>query len=330
MAHNRISWLGGENWARLSQQDQDSLVELEKKLQLVQDRVTGVAKAYHNGCAITGRGGTSKSWTVMRTLAELDVHHRLHNSHMTARGLFDALARAPSAIHVIEDAESVLCDPLCLGILRSATWGSRAPQGRMERPITWNVHGVTRDVVFEGGIVLISNRQLSDRPEALALATRLSPVDLNVSDQEIAALMRHVALQGYQIHASTLTAEECLEVAEFIIAESRQLNRPLDMRLLVNAFADRLQADDHNAGCTWQDLVASGLRGRPAVKGTIESAGIRRRAKVLELGIAREVAGLSPQDRLRIWKEKTGRSQATLYRRLGELGQNDARDLGMY
>ncbi|MEN6496999.1 MAG: hypothetical protein ABFD16_22125 [Thermoguttaceae bacterium] len=329
MAHNRISWFGGENWARLSQQDQESLVGLEKKLQVVRDRVAGVAKGYHTGCAITGRGGTCKSWTVMHTLKELDVHHRLHNSHMTARGLFDAFARAPSAVHVVEDAERVLRDPLSLGILRSATWSSHDHE-QTERLITWHVHGAAPDIPFKGGIILINNRQLSDLPEARALATRLSLVDLDVSDQEIAALMRQVALQGYRLHASILAPDECLEVAEYIIAESPQLNRPLDMRLLVNAFADRLQADDHDAGCTWQDLVASRLRGQPVVKEAIASAGIRRQMKIQELAIAREVAGLPPQERLKIWKEKTGRSQATLYRRLGELGQNDARDLGMY
>ena len=126
-----------------------------------------------------------------------------------------------------------------------------------------------------------------------------------------------------------LTSEECLVVADYIIDESIRLNRQLDMRLLVNALADRLQVEDHDAGCSWRDLVASTLRGRPSVVDDVEPVGIRQQRKAHELEIARQIVHLPRQERLQEWAEKTGASQATLYRRLAELGRIDALDLDL-
>ena len=123
-----------------------------------------------------------------------------------------------------------------------------------------------------------------------------------------------------------LDIDDCVEVAEFIITESARLNRSLDMRLLVNAFADRLQSEDHDAGCGWQDLVYSTLCGRPAVAGVIEPVGTRQRNRERELEIARDLVGIEPMKRLVIWQQHTGKSQATMYRRLNELAQTDALD----
>jgi transposase len=117
-----------------------------------------------------------------------------------------------------------------------------------------------------------------------------------------------------------------MEVADFIIDESIQQGRPLDVRMVVNGFADRLQAEDGDAGCTWRDLVASTLRGHPAVVDDVEPAGIRAQTKARELAIARELGELDPKERLHAWRAKTGKSQAALYRRLMELGRVDALD----
>lgn len=285
---------------------------------------------YHAGAGITGRGGTCKTFTVVETLEQLGVTFAIHNSHLTPRGLFDELASNPSAVHVLEDCEEVLGTRVSLGILRSATWGSRRNrEGRLERLITWNVHGAHLDVIFDGGIILVSNRRLSDLPEVKALATRIPCIDLPVTDGEIAALMRSVAMEGYRMGDRILRPDECAEVAEFIIKESASLGRPLDMRLLVNALADRLQSDDHDAGCGWRDLVASTLRGRPSVVGDVEPMGIRQQRKARELEVARQIVHLPRQERLQVWKEKTDASESSLYRRLAELGRVDALDFDL-
>jgi hypothetical protein len=309
----------------LAVHDRELLVGLDRKFQVVRDRVVGVARGYYAGTVITGRGGTSKSWTIVQTLEELGVPYQLHNTHITPRGLFDEFDLNPSAVHVIEDAEEVLGNKVSLGILRSATWGSRRGRdGRLERLITWSVARNHLEVIFNGGVILVSNRKMSNLPEASALATRIPSIDLPVTDQEIGALMHSVAMQGYRIGDVFLAPAECLEVADFVIRESTHLTRQLDMRVLVNGFADRLQSEGYDAGCGWRDLIASTLRGRPSVVEDVESVGIRQQRMARELEIARQIVHLPRVERLREWQEKTGASESSLYRRLGELGRIDA------
>ena len=134
-----------------------------------------------------------KSYTVLRHLESLDVPYQLFNSRMTAKGLFLALQWAPDAIHVMEDMERLTKDPDAQGVLRSALWA----QPGHDRVITWTTatDGKQR-FVFRGGLILISNRPLADLPELRAMATRIEVHRLEVSDAELAALMRELAGKG--------------------------------------------------------------------------------------------------------------------------------------
>ena len=80
----------------LSPQDQAALSELLRKQQLILDRVVGVARQYIFGLIITGRGGIGKSCTRDGGIAATRASdYILHNSHLTARGLFDELKAHP-------------------------------------------------------------------------------------------------------------------------------------------------------------------------------------------------------------------------------------------
>ena len=130
----------------LSPDDQAALKELNKKLQIIRDLVVSVVKKYTTGLILTGRGGTGKSWTVIEELKRLKADYDLHNSHMTARGLFEELSAKPDSIHVIEDNESLFRDQKALGVLRSATWATlRDDKGRPVRHLFCaDVSGVRR------------------------------------------------------------------------------------------------------------------------------------------------------------------------------------------
>lgn len=318
---------GGPAPQGLSIEDRHVLAHLNKKLQLIDDRVVGVCLSYQTGLIVTGRGGIAKSWTIIKALERLNQDYRLHNSYLTPRKLFDYLEAAPDAVHVFEDVEKMLRDQVSVGLLRSATWGSRRDDaGRQLRLISWGAHNASRETVFGGGIVILANRKLGDLPELRALATRVPYHELPVTNREIAALMRFVALDGYRRGDDQLDVAECGEVAEFIIYHSTRLGRDLDMRLLVNSFADRLQAEDHQSGLSWQDLVLSQVCGRPMVQGSVESASIRVSKLSQELDAAREIVALPPAERVKVWWEKTRLSRATLYRRLRRLAEVDSID----
>src|SRR4051812_366641 len=69
---------------------EDLLASLDRKLQLVRDRVHSVARKYSNGFYLWGEGGTSKSYTVEETLEPL-CPYKLTNSRLTGKGLFTLL-----------------------------------------------------------------------------------------------------------------------------------------------------------------------------------------------------------------------------------------------
>ncbi len=274
----------------LTARDRTHLAGLNKKLQVVRDRVTGVATKRHTGLFLGGRGGICKSHTIEDELQQRGVPYKLWNSAVTARCLFDNLAEYPEAVHLIEDVEDLTSERRAVGVLRSALWGTRRNrEGQVERLVTWNAHRASSEFVFTGGIIMTSNCELADLPTLKALKTRISWMHLRVTDEEIAALMRSVALDGYPKDVNLLGPEECSEVVELIINESMRLNRRLDMRLMVNSFEDRLQADDLDAGCDWEDLVAARVLERPSVLKDIEAVGVREQKKAERLRVARRV-----------------------------------------
>ena len=244
-----------------STEDDLHLASYEAKLQLVRDYTIGVARGFSNGFFLYGTGGIAKSYTVLGELQRLGVDFKLFNSRMSGRGLFEALAEYPAAVHVLEDMERVVKDKDAQGILRSACWGQRGEDGKQKRTISWVTARGVESIVFNGGIIMLSNRPLNDLPELRAIKTRISHLHLEVSDAEIAAQMRRLARNGYKHDGNEMSADECETVCDFVILESQSKLCHLDMRLLDNSFRDFLQWREGHSACHWQTLVATRLDG---------------------------------------------------------------------
>jgi hypothetical protein len=309
--------------AALSPEQREHLAKFEKKLQLVRDRTFGVAKGYATGFYLHGAGGVGKSLTVLDELERMGERYVLFNSRMTGRGLFDTLEKFPDSVHVLEDMEQLARDKTALGVLRSALWAQRPAEqsGRLERLVTWTTNVAQRSFIFSGAIILISNRLLHGLPEWEAIKTRITVMHLWASDAEMQALMRSVASKGYERLGKQVSPEDCAGICDFIIQESRQLYRPLDMRLLVNSLDDFLQWEEGDANIHWKDLVAARLRERPMTFVQEVANGPRAARKQQEQQIAREIANATKdrKERARLWKERTDKSEPAFYRRLAEL-----------
>jgi hypothetical protein len=244
------------------------LAELNRKLQVVRDFVVGVAEGSHTGFYLYGPPGCSKSYTILETLNTIGANYVVHNSRQTGQTLFHTLRQAPDAIHVLEDMEGLYKQLNAQGVLRSALWGQRADGGRgpMERWVTWGSSGRRpRELrfLFTGGLIMTSNRDLdSASPELAAVKARIVSLELAPSDLEVRAFMRHLARRGFNADGRHMEPCECLDVAEYLIAQSAALQSRLDLRLLENGFADFLQWREGRSLCHWHDLVATRLRER--------------------------------------------------------------------
>jgi hypothetical protein len=308
--------------------DRRFLDELEKKFQIVRDYTQSVAQGRTTDFYLFGAGGCGKSYTVTRQLKELDVPYKAYNSRMTGRGLFNALERFADAIHLLEDMEGLFRDGGARGVLRSALWGDGPTRaaGPIERQVTWTTFRMEHSFVFTGGLIMIGNRPFGDLPELEAVKTRIAYMQLTISDNEIMALMRHIASEGYGNAEERMDAPECLDVCEHVIGQCRGLNRMLDMRMLVNSFEDYLQWRDCRSGCHWRDLVSARVKERPTMISETHNATARSAQQQHELAVARRLLGMeNRQERFSIWQEEVGKSEQSMYRRLNQVNARGAR-----
>jgi hypothetical protein len=305
------------NDSQLSEAESEALASLDSKLRLIDDRVTAVVRGYQTGLYLCGAGGLGKSFSVYRQLQLLECDFRTFNSRMTALGLFRALDKAPDAVHVLEDMERVVHDRDAQGVLRSALWS----QGDRDRLVTWTTSAGEQRVTFCGGIIMLANRPLGDLPELRALASRIAVHKLQVSDVEMCGQMRRIARQGWSRYQHKLEAARCSEVCEHLITACRQACCPLDLRLLDNACTDYLLWEAGNSHLHWKDLVTTRVQQAAAHFQHEVSTLPREERKAHERDLVRDILRetADPQERERIWEQKTGKRKSAFYTRKREV-----------
>ncbi len=300
----------------------DPLAELQRRLAVVRARVLAVAHHHANGFYLFGRAGTSKTYTIRTTLAEYDKPYHYHSGHLTPMGLFDLLGDQHDRTIVLDDVSELLNQKIALQILLAAL--GNQPTDTDTRIVKYRRQGVEQTVRFTGGIILISNLEIHSAPLLQALKSRVHYLKYDPSDEQIEALMLDVASRGWSQGRRRMTPEECLEVAAFVIPESRRLGVRLDMRVLVDkAFPDYVL---HRSGFTevhWKDLVISTLEAQlVALRHTPVAKPNRKDTKEDEHQVIREIMAQfsDAKDREAAWTEQTGKSYRAFRRRSVELG----------
>ncbi len=285
----------------------EALEKFERRLSLVRDRVGNVANRRHTAVHLTGRPGTSKTYTVMRTLEELDALHEYRNARMSAMGLFDLLEEFPDHVIVLDDISSLFKDRAAIQILMAAMGGD---PGR-PRPITYRISGSDRVTYFAGGIVAISNLKLGHDPLASAIASRVTILEHDPTDEEIEAFMWHLANDGI----GGLSVEEGCEIVGYIVNESRCMSRRLDLRHLDHAVKDYAAWKSAETENHWHDLVRSSM-----TRIDMEVAKPLRKREELSLQREKvqEAIKLFPND-VPAQHKHTGLSRATFFRRKQEV-----------
>lgn len=237
-------------------------------------------------------------------------------------GLFDLLGEQYDRVIVLDDVSEIFAQRIALQILLAAL--GNQPDETGERVVKYRRRNSEETIHFSGGIIMISNLEIASGPVLQALKSRVHYLCYQPTDQQIAAMMRNIAANGWPAGNPQLSPDECLEVAEFLIAESQRHNCQLDLRMLVDkAFPDFLQHRNGNAETHWKDLILTTLREhvtdlahtpqpKPSQKDEIE----QERQLVLELFETYD----KPEDQIMAWHAKTGKTYRSYYRRKKELG----------
>jgi hypothetical protein len=108
-----------------------------------------------------------------------------------------------------------------------------------------------------------------------------------------------------------------VEVAEYVIERTRALgtDRNLDMRVYVNGVKDYLQCRAGHSKTDWQDLIETRLHRTTLLRERRADRVGREAALALELS----EMNVDSAERMRLWKEKTGKSERAYWRRLKSL-----------
>lgn len=287
--------------------DAELLRNFEQKQQLIRDRVSSVVHGYHTAAYLVGRPGTSKTHTVREELEKTEIPWAYLNARMTPMGLFDFIAEHPEHIIVLDDIANLFKNDQAVQILLAALDGKPGEP----RIVTYKSKDEDLKVLFSGGIIAISNIPLRSDPLARALGSRIVVLEHEPTDDEIAAFIRHLALQGFE----DLSIDECMEIAEFINVESREYDLRLDLRHLKKAFQDFRQHKHGRSHTSWRDLVRTSLRKFPA-----EPASALSKKDEIELQRekVRHAINKHPNDR-HAQIEEAGLRQSTFYNRLKEV-----------
>lgn len=298
--------------------------ELHRRQAIVRDYVRGVARQYATGLYLFGRPGTAKTHTV-RAVLEQEIREifTYQRGHLTPMGLFELIASHADEVIVLDDLGAVLKSDVALQILLSAL---EHPTSRdRSRVVKYRRQGREERAVFRGGIVCISNRELHDDELLGAFKSRVHTLNYDPTDAQLGALMLDIADRGWPCGSANpeVTPESARMVAHYLIGEMLRLSCRFDLRLLVNkAFPDYQQWKDGEAESDWRDLITASIEEHlVAVRHAEEPPVSREERKSEEHSILQEIMRLHPsrEERVRVWIERTGKSERAFYRRLAEM-----------
>ena len=296
------------------------LSEIKRRQGILRDYVKGVAQQYATGLYLYGRPGTAKTHTV-RSVLETEIRelYTYQRGHLTPMGLFELIAQHSDEVIVLDDLASIFRSDVALQILLSAL---EHPPGRDRgRVVKYRRQGREDRVVFRGGIICISNRELHDDELLGAFKSRVHTLNYDPSDAQLGALMLAIAELGGS--ADGAGPEERTAVAHYVIGEMVRLGARFDLRLLLNkALPTYQQWKDGETESDWRDLVTASIEEHlVGVRHTDEKVPSRADTKEEEQAVIREIMRIhaTRETRVQAWVERTGKSERAFYRRLAEL-----------
>jgi hypothetical protein len=208
--------------------------------------------------------------------------------------------------------EEVYKDKTAAGVLRSACASVRGSPRR----VTYTTATQSFDFIFTGGVIVISNEDLSFHGVLGAVASRMRPLLWQLRPDEIVAIILDAAARGYMHRGHAIPPADCQEVAEYVIAEMQ--SGRVDLRTYFDHALPSFWHWQHTKAPVvhWTDLVKSKIVGEAAIE-TRHDRVDRERAIACECFLDAK----DTEARLDLWKTRTGWSKQAFYNRLKEAKQ---------
>jgi hypothetical protein len=264
----------GDSYSGADKDDQVDKIEAEgiekvaykQQLTDLTGLVKLVVKGASNALFIAGRGGTGKTHTVEKVLADLgkkdgDGYFK-NTGSASAIGIYKLLYRYRNDIILFDDSDGALADQDSRNIFKAAT------DTKKNRKLVWNkdsknmVHPddmpeddedddsgmIPKFFEFTGRIIFISNLQINKLDPDGALRTRALMVAINPTDEELIDQMESIVNSIELEEGLTLSKEERSKVMD----EIKKSKSDVSLRKLVRGLNIRAALGE---GDDWQRLV---------------------------------------------------------------------------
>lgn len=312
-------WIDGkiveQNHRRID--EAEHYASLQNKLDDIVDAVTDVIKGRATGLYLFGRGGTSKTHTVLRTFDQYaPAGYVYENGGLTPQGLFELL-EANGVNHankhiVIDDVYETVATARSRQYYLAAL---ARPNGKMERTIMYTRNGHKAKAIYGKGIVLIANCPLSQHKNEViqAMEDRVIVLEHDPTDAEVWALIYKIAEQRQPV-------EEHLAIVDFLFDVCAEHQASPTIRLYCDKaipLFESWKAGDSKKH--WQDRLRSVVAHRAVEPRRVISLAEHTADMMQQAKDAWEAATTMPE-RVQAFLERTGKSRATAYRYWRELG----------
>ena len=239
----------------------ESRFTINQRFGFVQNMVQMLAKGEQPSVVVTGPGGLGKSYTVtealrnagmkdMSILDDYEIGEALPKNafivvkgYSSPKGLYRTLYENRKSIIVFDDCDSVLKDPVSLGLLKGAL------DSYSRRVISWRAdirdEDLPQSFEFKGRVVFISN--LASHQLDQAIITRSMAVDLSMTSEQKIERMRHLLQSdSFMVEYDKQHKEDALSLIDTLKDKVKELS----LRTLIQCTKIRKAGGDG-----WKDLA---------------------------------------------------------------------------
>lgn len=191
--------------------------------------------------------GWGKSSTLERTLGDLNLPYHAIGAYVTPLALYNALAKHPNDILLLDDCAGLFGDSIGMSILKAASWASAGSQGA--RLITWNSTServIQPSIKFSGKLILLAN-SIPDGRDMRAFLSRTLHLQIRFNHEQTAEML-HEASKQTEYFEDSETAEK---VAGYLAGRVKKAGiQSINLRTLQMAY-ELARANPEN----WQSLL---------------------------------------------------------------------------
>ncbi len=222
---------------------------------------------------------------------------------------------------VLDDLVTIFKSDVALQVLLAAL--EHPTSSNRGRLVKYRKQRSERQVVFRGGIICVSNRQLHDDEMLEALKSRVHTLHYNPADRELGALILDIAQRGGNAGPEGIAPEQATTVAHHVIKEMLRLGCQFDVRLFTDkALHFYQQWLDQETETHWHDLVTVAVQEYLVTECRSDEQPSRAARMDRLREIVRQILQQHPnrKEQLLAWRERTnGASERCFYRRRAEV-----------